>query len=102
MSDSFMSPGSVEIKKCLSGRNVLSLDVHRKSRISKTWASLVVQLVKNLPATQIRDTVSIPRLRRPLEEEMATNSSILAWKIPWTEEPRGLQSKMSQETQLSD
>ena len=63
MSDSFMSPGSV-IKKCLSGRNVLSLDVHRKSRISKTWASLVVQLVKNLPATQIRDTVSIPSLRR--------------------------------------
>ena len=28
----------------------------------------------------------------PLEEEMATHSSILAWKIPWTEEPRGLQS----------
>ena len=32
----------------------------------------------------------------PLEEEMATHSSILAWKIPWTEEPGGLQSKGSQ------
>ena len=32
----------------------------------------------------------------PLEEEMATNSSILAWKVPWTEEPEGLQSMGSQ------
>ena len=32
----------------------------------------------------------------PLEEEMATHSGILVWKIPWTEEPRGLQSKGSQ------
>ena len=32
----------------------------------------------------------------PLKEEMATHSSILAWKIPWTEEPGGLQSKGSQ------
>jgi len=33
----------------------------------------------------------------PLEEEMATDSSILAWEIPWTEEPCGLQSMGSQE-----
>ena len=40
----------------------------------------------------------------PLEEEMATHSSILAWKIPWTEEPDGLQSMGSQNsrTQLSE
>ena len=38
----------------------------------------------------------IPELRRPLEEEMATHSSILAWKIPWTEEPHGLASMGSQ------
>ena len=39
----------------------------------------------------------------PLEEEMATHSSILAWEIPWTEEPGGLQSMGSQsQTQLSD
>ena len=35
----------------------------------------------------------------PLEEEMATHSSNLAWEIPWTEEPGGLQSKWSQKTQ---
>ena len=34
----------------------------------------------------------IPGLEDPLEKEMATHSSILAWRIPWTEEPRGLQS----------
>ena len=40
----------------------------------------------------------------PLDQEMATHSSILAWKIPWTEEPNGLQSKGSQksQTQLSN
>ena len=40
----------------------------------------------------------------PLEEEMATHSSILAWRIPWTEEPGGLQSMGSQksQTRLSD
>ena len=47
---------------------------------------------------------SIPGLEDPLEEEMATYSSILAWKNPWTEEPARLQSKGSQKswTQLSD
>ena len=38
------------------------------------------------------DLGSIPGLGRPLEKEMATHSSILAWRIPWTEEPGGLQS----------
>ena len=42
------------------------------------------------------DTGSIPGLERSLEKEMATHSSILAWKIPWTEEPGGLQSLGSQ------
>ena len=51
-------------------------------------------MVKNLPtsARDARDAASIPGWKDPLEEEMATHSSILAWKIPWTEEPRGLQS----------
>ena len=51
-------------------------------------------MVKNLPANA-GDTGSIPgsgRLPAP-EKEMATHSSILAWEIPWTEEPGGLQSK---------
>ena len=51
-------------------------------------------MVKNLPAKAgiIRDTGSIPGQEDPLEEGMATHSSILAWRIPWTEEPGGLQS----------
>ena len=55
------------------------------------WASLVAQRVKPLPA--IQDT-PVPSLVQedPLEKEMATHSSILAWKIPWTEEPGRLQS----------
>ena len=46
-------------------------------------------MVKNPPANA-RDTGSIPGLGRPLEGEMASHSSILAWEIPWTEEPSGL------------
>ena len=44
---------------------------------------------KNLPANS-GDVGSIPGQEDPLEKEMATHSSILAWKIPWTEEPGGL------------
>ena len=48
-------------------------------------------MVKNLPANA-GDMGSIPGSGRSLEKEMATHSSILAWEIPWTEEPGGLQS----------
>ena len=53
---------------------------------------------------QCRDAGSIPGLGRSLEKEMATHPSILAWEIPWTEEPGGLQSLGSQKsrTQLND
>ena len=54
---------------------------------SSQTAFLVAQMVENLPAmqeTQIQ--------KDPLEKEMAIHFSILAWKIPWTEEPDGLQS----------
>ena len=57
--------------------------------------SLAVQMVKNLPAMQ-KTWVPSLGLEDPQEKEMATNSSILAWKIPWTEEPGGLQSMGSQ------
>ena len=54
-------------------------------------ASLVAQMVKNLPAMQ-ETQFRFLSLEDPLEKEMATHSSILAWKIPWTEEPgMGLQ-----------
>ena len=52
-------------------------------------------MVKNLPANT-GDEGLIPRPGKALEKEMATHSSILAWEIPWTEEPRKLQSKESQ------
>ena len=48
-------------------------------------------MVKNLPV-KVGDPSSIPGLEDPLEEGMATHSSILAWRILWTEEPGGLQS----------
>ena len=55
-------------------------------------------MVKNLPpdAEDARDARSVLGQEDPLEEEMATCSSILAWKIPWTEEPGRLQSMGSQ------
>ena len=61
-------------------------------------------MVKNLPANAgVRDAGSIPGLEDPLEEGMATHSSILACGIPWTEEPGGLQSLVTKSwTQLSD
>ena len=56
-----------------------------------TWASLVAQRIKRLPAMQETWVWSLGR-EDPLEKEMATHSSIVAWRIPWTEEPGGLQS----------
>ena len=47
-------------------------------------------------ASNVGDLGSIPGREDPLEKEMATHSSILAWRIPWTEEPGGLQSTGSQ------
>ena len=58
-------------------------------------ASLIAQSVKNLPAVQETGVQSLG-WEDPREKEMAPNSSILAWKIPWTEEPGGLQSMRSQ------
>ena len=60
-----------------------------------SWASLVAQLVKNLPAMW---EIQVPSLgwEDPLEKGMATHSNILAWRIPWTEEPGMLQSMGSQ------
>ena len=58
-------------------------------------ASLLAQTVKNLPAMREPQVQSL-RQEDPLEKEMATHSSILAWRIPWTEEPDELPSKGSQ------
>ena len=60
-----------------------------------TGASLVVQTVKNLPAMQETQVCSLGQ-ENPLEKEMAAHSSVLAWRIPWTEEPGRPQSMGSQ------
>jgi len=63
------------------------------------------QRVKNLPAMQKTQETPVRSLGQedPLEEEMATCSSILAWRIPWTEESGGLQSmEMQSQTRLSN
>ena len=62
----------------------------RCSRRKTLYIYMVAQMVKNLP--EMEDTwVQLLGWEDPLEKEMATHSIILAWKIPWTEEPGGLQ-----------
>ena len=60
---------------------------------TKAWlqASLVAQTVKNLPAMQQTQVWSLGQ-EDPPENGVATHSNILAWRVPWTEEPSGLQS----------
>ena len=66
-----------------------------KGDFAISWAFLVAQRVKNLPVMQ--ETQVLPQgLEDPLEKGMATHSSILAWRIPWTEKPGGLESMGSQ------
>ena len=62
--------------------------------VAFNYASQMVLVVKNSPANagDIRDVSLIPGLGRSLEKEMATHSSILAWRAPLTEEPGGLHS----------
>ena len=71
-------------------------------RIPKTivGSSLIAQLVKNLPAVQ-ETRIQFLGWEDPLVKEMATHSSILAWRIPWTEEPGRLQSLGLQESDMT-
>ena len=59
------------------------------------WTSLAAQVIKNLLAMQETWVQSLGQ-EEPLEKGMATHSSIPAWRIPWTEEPGGLESMGSQ------
>ena len=84
------SPAHLRLQKGQPHTEVLGGKLH-------TRASLVAPRVKRLPAAQETRVRSPgqedPRVRKiPLEKEMATHSSILAWRIPWMEEPGGLQS----------
>ena len=65
-------------------------------------ASQVARMVENLPAMQETWVRSLVQ-EDPLEKEMAAHSSILAWEVPWTEEPGGLQPMGTQSrTRLSN
>ena len=66
--------------------------------VTRGGASQVTLVVKNLPANagDVRDAGSVPGSGTSLEEGMATHSSVLAWRILWTEEPGKLQSMGSQ------
>ena len=76
------------------GVSLFTLCAHARHPIR---ASLMAQLVNHLPVMQETWVWSLGR-EDPLEEGMATHSSILAWRIPWTEEAGGLQSTRSQES----
>ena len=82
---------------CAASHGVTKIQTQLSNQIEHTiWASLVDQMVKHLLAMW---EIWVRSLRQedPLEKEMATNSSTLAWKIPWTEDPGRLQSMGSQE-----
>ena len=74
--------------------------MHRKVR-SQMGLPLVAWTVQNPPAVQETQLPSLVQ-EDPLEEEMTTYSSILAWRIPWTEEPGELQSMGSQELDTTE
>ena len=82
---------TAELEFCLTVEN--SMEKDSEKQFSAFLSS--DPAVKNLPAMQ---ETQVPSLGRddPLEEGIATLSSILAWRIPWTEEPWGLQSMGSQ------
>ena len=82
-----MSQATQNLKKYIN-----SISVKNTSTcIQEYWASLVAHTVKNLPAMQ-ETRVQLLGREDPLEKGVVTHSSILAWKIPQTEEPDGLQS----------
>ena len=77
------------------GKLLFSVVLMFKWHLSQPRTSLVAQTVKNLP--EMQETLVRPLCwEDPLEKGMATHSSVLTWKIPWTEEPGRLQSVGSQ------
>ena len=84
---------------------ILQLETGRerssKGRGYVHWASLGAQMVKHLSEMQETRVRSLGQ-EGPLEKEMAIHSSILAWRIPWTEEPGGLHGVVKSQIPLSD
>ena len=75
--------------------NISNICIALLLSLERKWASLVAQMVKRLPTVWETWVRSLGQ-EDPLEKEMATHSSTLAWKIPWTEERSRLQSMGSQ------
>ena len=73
----------------------MSYLLYNRCQVTIDWTSLVAQMVKHLPTVRETRVRSLGQ-EDPLEKEMATHSSILAWKIPWIEECGRLQSMGSQ------
>ena len=85
-------------------RRKCSLQIPSSSTIEPvTEGRVLAQMVKKLPAMQENQVQSLGR-EYPLEKGIANHSSVLAWRIPWKEEPGGLESMGSTkcQTQLSD
>ena len=86
-------------------RGAWQATVHGIARVGYDLAAaativLIAQSVKDLPAMQETRTHFLG-LEYPLEKEMATHSSILTWRVPWTEEPGRLQSTGSQKLDMT-
>ena len=76
-------------------------DTTEQLHYRELWASLVVQIVKNPPAMQETQVLYLDQ-ENPLEKGMATHSSMLAWRIPWREEPGRLQSMGRKESDMTE
>ena len=70
---------------------------HSSPRLAAPWSLLMAQMVKNLPVMQETQVLSLG-WEDPLDKGMATHSSFLAWRIPWTEEPGGLHGVTKSQT----
>ena len=89
------------ISVCFQGKpfSITVIQVYAStSNAKEAEIELFYKVVKNLPSMQETKEARVQSLGQedPLEEGMATHSSVLAWKIPWTEEPGGLQSRGSE------
>ena len=83
--------GAIAFSSKVASQDYISNQCQSQDLNLAILASLVAQRLKHLPAMWETWVQSLGQ-EDPLEKEMATHSSILAWRIPWTEEPGGLQS----------
>ena len=82
-------------------KNVQKIFSRNSDLYRRQWASLVAQTVKNLPVMQETQVLSLA-LEDPLEKGMATHSSILAWRIPWTRSLEGYSPRSHKESDTTE